>query len=87
LNDSRLLYARAKIMPNLEIASMTLEEAIKNYNATTIDEEKQSLKRNIQEALSTADLTQEDSAVYAGFCRHFFKNDDIYNKAKELVSA
>jgi uncharacterized protein (TIGR02646 family) len=87
LNDPRLINARAKILPKLEIASMALEVAIKNYNETSIAEKKQSLKRNIQEALSTADLTQEDSAVYAGFCRHFFKNDDIYNKAKELVSA
>ncbi|GHU99396.1 hypothetical protein FACS189483_08610 [Spirochaetia bacterium] len=87
LNSPRLIDARAKIMPKLELSSMALEDAIKKYNATASDTEKQSIKRNIQEALSTADLTQEDSAVYAGFCRNFFKNDDIYNKAKELISA
>jgi uncharacterized protein (TIGR02646 family) len=87
LNDERLLQSRGKIMPKLERVSMALEEAIENYDESNSDKEKQKYLRNIKESLSTAELTQESSETYAGFCRSFFKNDPIYNKAKELASA
>jgi uncharacterized protein (TIGR02646 family) len=87
LNDESLLTSRAKIMPRLERSCMALEKAIDNYKAATAEKEKQECLRNIKEALSTVEITQENTETYAGFCRFFFKNDDAYNKAKELVSA
>jgi uncharacterized protein (TIGR02646 family) len=85
LNDYRLLTSRANILPRLECSTMALEEAIENYNAATMEKEKQKHLRNIKAALSTIEITQESTETYAGFCRFFFKNDDAYNKAKKLV--
>ncbi|GHU76870.1 hypothetical protein FACS189461_4930 [Spirochaetia bacterium] len=87
LNDERLLTSRSKIMPRLERVCMALEKAIDNYNVATLESEKHEYLRNIKEALSTVEITQENTETYAGFCRFFFKSDDAYNKAKELVSA
>jgi hypothetical protein len=87
LNDMRFLNSRAKIMPKLENAVISLEEAIRQYHSITSEKEKQKYLRNIKKALSTIDLTQENTETYAGFCRSFFKNDDAYNKAKELISS
>jgi uncharacterized protein (TIGR02646 family) len=87
LNRDPLLDARSRILPKLTKTSEALETAITGYNNAMNEKDKNKFLRNIREAVSTVELTQQDTETYAGFCRHFFKNDDIYKKAKELLAA
>jgi arginyl-tRNA--protein-N-Asp/Glu arginylyltransferase len=66
---------------------VNIETAIVEYNEAATDKEKQRCLRNIREALGTVESLQQDRETYAGFCRYYFKNDDIYQKAKKLIAA
>jgi uncharacterized protein (TIGR02646 family) len=87
LNRETLLTSRSKILPKLEKSCIDIETAITEYNKATTDIEKKRYLRNIREALSTVESIQQDTETYAGFCRHFFKHDDIFQKAKEIIAA
>jgi uncharacterized protein (TIGR02646 family) len=86
LNRYQLLLSRSRILPKLERSCMDIETAITEYNEATSDKEKKRCLRNILDALSTIDSIQKDTETYAGFCRYFFKNDDIYQQAKKLMA-
>jgi uncharacterized protein (TIGR02646 family) len=87
LNRETLLTSRSKILPKLEKSCMDIETAMTEYNKAATDKEKKRCLRNIREALNTVESIQQDTETYAGFCRHFFKNDDVFQKAKEIVAA
>jgi uncharacterized protein (TIGR02646 family) len=84
LNRDELLYARARILAKLDKACAAMESALKEYENAGTEKEKQKYRRNIKEALNTAESIQGNTEIYAGFCRYHLNNDDTYNKAKNL---